>query len=108
MTEWCVKQVICSVIDQDKSFEVSASVKERVVDCLSTFVQSVNHLFELFSSEPSANTMSYETLISDSTFTIESLKDDGIVVSKIPGYLKSKNAPTHHIVILVLKLNNHL
>jgi hypothetical protein len=32
---------------------------------------------------------SFEQLINESSFTIESLKDDGFVISKIPSYLKS-------------------
>ena len=33
---------------------------------------------------------SLDELITESSFTVESLKDDGFVISKIPSYLKSK------------------
>ena len=75
--------------DNVKSNDLSSSVKDRVVESLRTFVHTVHHLYDLFSSDTENKSESYEALISDGSFTVESLKDDGIVVSKIPTYLKS-------------------
>lgn len=103
-------KIICSVVDNETlgtiecSFVIERSnVKDRVVESLRTFVYTIRHLYDLFSSPSSTsssstnkngtiesnNSVSYEALISDGSFTIESLKDDGIVLSKIPSYLKS-------------------
>jgi hypothetical protein len=82
------------MIDHGRAIDQDASIKDRVVDCLKTFVHTVYNLFDLFSSDLENKTESCETIISDQSFTIESLKDDGIVISKIPTYLRS-NLPKH-------------
>ena len=47
----------------------------------------VKMIFKLFFLENKIQ--SFEQLINESSFTIESLKDDGFVISKIPSYLTS-------------------
>ena len=61
-----------------------------MVECLNALVATVNHFYYLFSSDAEIKDKEkYETLVTDTSFVIESLKDDGFVISKIPSYLKS-------------------
>ena len=80
------------MIDKKQPIELSNSVKERIIECLSTFVQTVYTFYDLFSNDSTIvdQNSTYEVLISDGTFIIESLKDDGIVINKIPSYITSK------------------
>lgn len=68
----------------------TVSIKERILKCLKSFVDTVNHIYNLFSDDINNKTQSFEESINDATFTIESLKDDGFLIAKIPAYLKSK------------------
>ena len=81
--------VIRNVIDINMT-EQSSSIKDRILKCLKSFVNTVNHIYNLFSNDQSNSLQSFEDSVNESIFTIESLKDDGFVISKIPNYLKSK------------------
>lgn len=82
------------------------------MECLKTFVQSVFFLYDLFSTEKGKllsvllllialkydfdlnifiekKLETFEEKINDNSFTFETLKDDGFMLSKIPNYLKS-------------------
>jgi len=88
-----------------------SNIKDRIIDVLNSLVSSISYFDDLFSLDAGKlkllwknffilnkfnfllldkNIESYDSLISDTTFTIEALKDDGFVLSKIPTYLKSK------------------
>lgn len=68
---------------------IDSSLKDRIVDCLKSFVNTVNCFYDVFSSDSENKMENFESLISDTSFTIEALKDDGVVISKIPNYIKS-------------------
>lgn len=50
------------------------------------FVCTINSFYDVFSADNENE--SFENIINDSSFIIEALKDDGVVVNKIPNYLK--------------------
>jgi len=79
--------VIKTAIDID-SCDTNASVKERTLKCLKSFVITVTHVFNLFTSGDDNKLQSFEDSINDMAFLSETLKDDGFVIAKIPDYLK--------------------
>ena len=68
---------------------MEANIKDLIIECLKAFASSANNLYYLFSSECASEIGDYESLLRDSSFTIETLKDDGFVLSKISIYLKN-------------------
>jgi hypothetical protein len=52
-------------------------------------VNTIYHLFDLFSNDSQNKSERYEDFLNDSAFTLETLKDDGVLISKIPHYLKN-------------------
>lgn len=66
------------------------NINERTVNCLKAFVNTVYELYHLFSNRNEDKSEDFDTLLNDSSFTTEALKDDGFVIHKIPMYLKSR------------------
>lgn len=80
--------MIKSVINIDSSHS-NYSIKDRILKYLKSFAKTVNHIYNLFSDDPDNKVQSFEESINESTFAIESFKDDGFVITKIPSYLKN-------------------
>ncbi|RNA42051.1 conserved oligomeric Golgi complex subunit 1, partial [Brachionus plicatilis] len=76
---------ICQILDSDK-FEPNINLRDRIVKCLDFLVSTVNSFYSVFSANN--EDQSFDGIINDSTFILEALKDDGVVINKIPAYLK--------------------
>ncbi|CAF0714065.1 unnamed protein product [Brachionus calyciflorus] len=90
-------ELIGKLLDSEE-FDPETNLKDRILDCLKSLVVTVNCFYDVFSSDIENKSEDFEALINDNTFTIEALKDDGVVISKIPNYVKSvKFKDTEHI-----------
>ena len=71
----------------------------------SKFYYRLNFIYIIFFKKLDNSQEDFESLINDSTFTSETLKDDGFVLGKIPIYLKSiySNHKSFMIIISFLK-----
>ena len=49
------KAIISSTLNIDPSSDISGSIKDRIVECLKTFQNSINNFYYLFSSEYGMN-----------------------------------------------------